>query len=62
MLLGTAAWLVVAGLVEGFVTPSGQNLATVLTVGLALGVAFWGGIFWLGREARAPRDALAPST
>jgi uncharacterized membrane protein SpoIIM required for sporulation len=62
MLLGTAAWLVIAGLVEGFVTPSGQNLATVLTIGIGLGVAFWGGVFWLGREpagspvtaARAP--------
>jgi uncharacterized membrane protein SpoIIM required for sporulation len=62
MLLGTAAWLVVAGLVEGFVTPSGQNLATVVTIGLALGVAFWGGIFWLGRERPTARGVLAPST
>jgi uncharacterized membrane protein SpoIIM required for sporulation len=51
MLLGTAAWLVVAGLVEGFVTPSGQSLGTVLAIGLGLGVAFWGGIIWLGRDA-----------
>ena len=53
MLLGTAAWLVVAGLVEGFVTPSGQSLTTVLVVGLGLGIVFWGGVFWLGRPARA---------
>ena len=53
MLLGTAAWLVVAGLVEGFVTPSGQSLTTVLVVGLGLGIVFWGSVFWLGRPARA---------
>jgi uncharacterized membrane protein SpoIIM required for sporulation len=56
MLLGTAAWLVVAGLVEGFVTPSGQNLGTVAAIGLGLGIALWGGVFWLGRarpEGRA---------
>ncbi len=52
MLLGTAAWLVVAGLVEGFVTPSGQALGTVLVIGLGLAVLFWGGIFWLGRPGR----------
>ena len=58
MLLGTAAWLVVAGLVEGFVTPSGQSLATVLVVGVGLGVVFWGGVFWLGR-ARPDRQLEA---
>ena len=52
MLLGTAAWLVVAGLVEGFVTPSGQALGTVLVIGVGLAVLFWGGIFWLGRPGR----------
>jgi uncharacterized membrane protein SpoIIM required for sporulation len=58
MLLGTAAWLVVAGLVEGFVTPSGQALGTVLVIGVGLAVLFWGGIFWLGRE-RGDSDGAA---
>ncbi|MGH8978697.1 MAG: stage II sporulation protein M [Acidimicrobiia bacterium] len=58
MLLGTAAWLVIAGLVEGFVTPSGESLATVLTIGIGLGIAFWGGVFWLGRP-RAGSPATA---
>jgi uncharacterized membrane protein SpoIIM required for sporulation len=57
MLLGTAAWLVVAGLVEGFVTPSGQNLGTVLVVGFGLGLAFWAGVFWLGRDRRSEAGA-----
>ena len=30
IVLGTAPWLVVAGLVEGFLTPSGTGLPTVL--------------------------------
>jgi uncharacterized membrane protein SpoIIM required for sporulation len=59
MLLGTTAWLVVAGLVEGFVTPSGQALGTVLVIGVGLAVLFWGGIFWLGRPSRAARGADA---
>jgi uncharacterized membrane protein SpoIIM required for sporulation len=59
MLLGTAAWLVVAGLVEGFVTPSGQALGTVLVIGIGLAVLFWGGIFWLGRPGRDARGAHA---
>ena len=61
MLLGTAAWLVVAGLVEGFVTPSGQSLTTVSIIGFGLGIAFWTGVFVLGR----PRDdalTAAPAT
>ena len=59
MLLGTAAWLVVAGLVEGFVTPSGQALGTVLVIGVGLAALFWGGIFWLGRPGRAAGGADA---
>ncbi len=37
LVLGTAPWLVVAGLTEGFVTPRGLPLAAALAVGLALG-------------------------
>jgi hypothetical protein len=47
---------VVAGLVEGFVTPSGQALGTVLTIGVGLGVLFWGGVFWLGRARPSDGD------
>jgi uncharacterized membrane protein SpoIIM required for sporulation len=61
MLLGTAAWLVVAGLVEGFVTPSGQSLATVSIVGFGLGIVYWAGVFLLGRP-RHPVATTAPAT
>jgi uncharacterized membrane protein SpoIIM required for sporulation len=53
MLLGTAPWLVVAGLVEGFVTPAGLDLSIVVTIGLALGALFWGLVVWRGRPEEA---------
>jgi uncharacterized membrane protein SpoIIM required for sporulation len=40
--LGTAPWLVLAGLVEGFITPAGYGLGVNLTIGLVLGALFWG--------------------
>ncbi|MDQ1372850.1 MAG: hypothetical protein QOJ09_188, partial [Actinomycetota bacterium] len=38
---GTAAWLVVAGLVEGFVTPAGLGLAANAVIGVTLGAVYW---------------------
>ena len=58
MLLGTAVALVVAGLVEGFVTPSGQSLGTVLVIGFGLGIAYWAAVLVLGRRALR----VAPAT
>jgi uncharacterized membrane protein SpoIIM required for sporulation len=51
IVLGTAPWLVLAGLVEGFLTPSGTGLPTVLAVGLSLGAVFWGLVLWRGAPA-----------
>jgi uncharacterized membrane protein SpoIIM required for sporulation len=48
IVLGTAPWLVVAGLVEGFLTPSGTGLTTVLAVGLSLGAIYWVLVLWRG--------------
>ncbi|MDQ6749523.1 MAG: stage II sporulation protein M, partial [Actinomycetota bacterium] len=42
VVLGTIPWLVLAGLVEGFLTPRGLGLGAVLSIGLGLGVLFWG--------------------
>jgi uncharacterized membrane protein SpoIIM required for sporulation len=52
--VGTAPWLVVAGLVEGFVSPSGQAPATVAAIGLGLGALFWTLVVWRGRPTAAP--------
>jgi uncharacterized membrane protein SpoIIM required for sporulation len=51
MLLGTAPWLVVAGLIEGFVTPAGLDLSIVIAIGLGLGAIFWGLVIWRGNPA-----------
>jgi uncharacterized membrane protein SpoIIM required for sporulation len=61
MVLGTAAWLVVAGLVEGFLTPAGKGLTVVLIVGFGLGALFWGLVLWRGAPER-PRatEPLVP--
>jgi uncharacterized membrane protein SpoIIM required for sporulation len=39
--LGTAPWLVLAGLVEGFVTPQALPLGGAVFVGLLIAVPYW---------------------
>jgi uncharacterized membrane protein SpoIIM required for sporulation len=60
IVLGTAAWLVVAGLVEGFLTPAGKGLNVVLVVGLGLGAIYWGLVLWRGAPDRLVTGAPAP--
>jgi uncharacterized membrane protein SpoIIM required for sporulation len=57
IILGTAPWLVLAGLVEGFVTPAGVGLPAVLGVGFSLGALYWGLVLWRGRAPREDPDA-----
>jgi uncharacterized membrane protein SpoIIM required for sporulation len=62
IVLGTMPWLVVAGLTEGFVTPSGLGLIPVIVIGSGLAAIYWALVWRLGvrgREAVTP--ALAPS-
>jgi uncharacterized membrane protein SpoIIM required for sporulation len=54
ILLGTIPWLVVAGLVEGFVTPAGLGLGTVLTIAFGLAGLYWGLVLWRGRPTPSP--------
>ena len=62
IVLGTAPWLVVAGLVEGFITPRGLGLAPVITIGVTLGAIYWGLVLWRGRPTRpGVTTALEPS-
>ena len=60
IVLGTAPWLVLAGLVEGFLTPSGTGLVTVTAVGLSLGAIYWGLVLWRG--APEPEPEPEPAT
>ncbi|MDQ3987113.1 MAG: stage II sporulation protein M [Actinomycetota bacterium] len=53
IVLGTAPWLVLAGLVEGFVTPRGLGLLGSLVLGVGLSAVYWA-LFWFrGRSASA---------
>ena len=61
IVLGTAPWLVLAGLVEGFLTPAGTGLATVLVVGFGLAALFWLLVVALGRTPADVRAEPAPS-
>ena len=52
IVLGTAPWLVLAGLVEGFITPRGLGLGPVIVIGATLGAVYWALVLWRGRPAR----------
>ena len=54
IVLGTAPWLVLAGLIEGFVTRAGFGLVPGLVLGLAVGGLFWGLVAVRGRATPAP--------
>ena len=51
LVLGTAPWLVVAGLIEGFITPAGFGLAVNATIGVLVGGTFW---FLVWRRGKPP--------
>ena len=53
--LGTAPWLVLAGLVEGFVTPTGLGPLGALAVGLLVAGCYWGLALWRGRLGASER-------
>ncbi|MDQ3914781.1 MAG: stage II sporulation protein M [Actinomycetota bacterium] len=50
IVLGTMPWLVLAGLVEGFVTPAGPGVGGAVAVGFSLGAVYWGLVWWRGRR------------
>jgi uncharacterized membrane protein SpoIIM required for sporulation len=54
VLIGTVPWLVVAGLVEGFVTGSGLGLGGALAVGIGLAALYWSLAVWRGRAGAEP--------
>jgi uncharacterized membrane protein SpoIIM required for sporulation len=54
IVLGTMPWLVLAGLIEGFVSPGQPPLGVAAAVGVVAAAAFWTLVIWRG-HAR-PRD------
>jgi uncharacterized membrane protein SpoIIM required for sporulation len=59
LVLGTAPWLIVAGLVEGFVTPREIGVPAALAVGFGLGAVYWGLVLWRGGPEPAPQAETA---
>jgi len=57
MALGAACWLVVAGVIEGFVSPSAAGLGVRVVVGVLAAGGFWALVAWRGRPA-APNTGL----
>jgi uncharacterized membrane protein SpoIIM required for sporulation len=62
IVLGTAPWLVLAGFVEGFVSPSGIGWVAATAVGASLAAAFWALVVVLGRPGPEPAAAPAPQS
>jgi uncharacterized membrane protein SpoIIM required for sporulation len=60
VVLGTIPWLVVAGLVEGFVTPRRIGVPAALAVGIALAAVYWALVLWRGRPEPEPEAGAAP--
>jgi uncharacterized membrane protein SpoIIM required for sporulation len=56
IVLGTAPWLVLAGFVEGFVSPEGIGVAAALIVGGTIAAVYWTLVFTRGRPAEAERS------
>ena len=59
IVLGTAPWLVVAGLIEGLVTPAGLGLPAVLAIGFGVASIYWLLVLVLGRARTTPVTSRA---
>lgn len=57
IVIGTVPWVVLAGLIEGFVTRAGFGLVPGLVIGVGVGATYWTLVLVRGR----PTAALAPS-
>lgn len=60
IVLGTAPWLVLAGLVEGFVTGSGLGVGGALATGALLAGSWWILLIWRGRPEPAVEAVAEP--
>ncbi len=53
MAVGTAPWLVLAGVIEGYGSRTGLDAVPATIIGLAVGAVFWGLVWRLGRSRPA---------
>jgi uncharacterized membrane protein SpoIIM required for sporulation len=56
---GTAPWLVLAGLIEGYVSRVGLGPVPTTIVGLTIGVIFWGLVIWRGRPVDINQSSVS---
>jgi len=54
IVLGTVPWLILAGLIEGFVTRAGFGLVPGIVLGVGIGALFWTLVIVRGRPTAAP--------
>lgn len=62
IVLGTVPWLILAGIIEGFVTRAGFGLVPGIVLGVGVGAIYWTLVFVRGRPPRhrpPPRPAVA---
>lgn len=62
IVLGTVPWVILAGIIEGFVTRSGFGLVPGIVLGVGVGALYWGLVVVRGRPARTPRPGAAALT
>ncbi|MEA2223201.1 MAG: hypothetical protein QOH83_1577 [Solirubrobacteraceae bacterium] len=64
IVLGTVPWVVLAGLIEGFVTRAGVGLVPGIVLGVGVGAVYWTLVVVRGRPrpAAAPGLTAAPAT
>jgi len=54
IVLGTIPWVILAGIIEGFVTRSGFGLVPGIVLGVGVGAVYWTLVVVRGRPPRAP--------
>jgi uncharacterized membrane protein SpoIIM required for sporulation len=62
IVLGTVPWFVLAGLVEGLVTPLGLETVPAVGLGVLLAVAYWWLVMWRGKPTGPVTGGLEPSS
>ena len=63
LVLGTAPWLVIAGIVEGNrANLSEAGLGAVVGTGVGLGAVYWGLVVWRGRSRAVPATSPADTS
>jgi uncharacterized membrane protein SpoIIM required for sporulation len=63
LVVGTAPWLVIAGIVEGNRANLAETgLGAVIGTGVGLGIVFWGLVLWRGRVTDEPATSLGDTS